>query len=127
MILHAGDIGSPGILSALRAIAPVYAVRGNNDGAWADALPPWLQVNLGGMPLCMAHRRADIPQGAGGIAVFGHSHQCYEQEIAGRLWLNPGSCGPHRFGREAAMALIWVKQDGCRVKKIIIQPANAGQ
>jgi len=39
-IVHAGDIGTPGVLRALEAIAPVTAVRGNNDrGAWARALP----------------------------------------------------------------------------------------
>ena len=30
-IIHAGDIGRPEILTALEAIAPVVAVRGNND------------------------------------------------------------------------------------------------
>jgi hypothetical protein len=39
-IVHAGDICMPEVLDALAAIAPVTAVRGNNDrGAWADALP----------------------------------------------------------------------------------------
>src|SRR5215207_9794683 len=31
LILHAGDVGGPGVLDALRGIAPVYAVRGNVD------------------------------------------------------------------------------------------------
>ncbi len=30
-ILHAGDISSPGVLTALGEIAPVYAVLGNRD------------------------------------------------------------------------------------------------
>ena len=40
-IIHAGDIGAPEVLTALAAIAPVTAVRGNNDkGPWAKAIPP---------------------------------------------------------------------------------------
>ena len=39
LILHAGDIGSPDILKALKSVAPVIAVRGNNDSdAWAEML-----------------------------------------------------------------------------------------
>src|SRR4029079_16217142 len=39
-ILHAGDIGAPEVLAALAEIAPVTAVRGNNDkGGWAGRLP----------------------------------------------------------------------------------------
>ncbi len=39
MILHGGDISSPGILKQLEQIAPVKAVRGNNDKEWAEGLP----------------------------------------------------------------------------------------
>ena len=38
-ILHGGDISSPGILKQLEQIAPVKAVRGNNDKEWAEGLP----------------------------------------------------------------------------------------
>ena len=31
LIVHAGDVGSPEILMRLKAIAPVFAVRGNVD------------------------------------------------------------------------------------------------
>ena len=38
-IVHGGDICDPAILAALAAIAPVSAVRGNNDrGEWAERL-----------------------------------------------------------------------------------------
>ena len=38
-IVHAGDITEPGVLEQLNALAPVLAVRGNNDrGIWADRL-----------------------------------------------------------------------------------------
>ena len=40
LIIHAGDVGTPDVLVALREIAPVVAVRGNNDNrAWAHRLP----------------------------------------------------------------------------------------
>ena len=38
-IIHAGDIGSRSILHQLEKIAPVTAVRGNVDGAWASDIP----------------------------------------------------------------------------------------
>ena len=37
-ILHGGDINKQAILDELAKIAPVYAVRGNNDQEWADHL-----------------------------------------------------------------------------------------
>ena len=39
LIIHAGDVGGPEVLEALRSVAPVVAVRGNNDrGDWAERL-----------------------------------------------------------------------------------------
>ena len=39
-IVHGGDIGTVAVLAELSAIAPVTAVRGNNDrGAWAERIP----------------------------------------------------------------------------------------
>ena len=55
MILHAGDVGDPAILDALRAIAPVVAVRGNVDtGRWAEALrkPSWWNRRQGESICC---------------------------------------------------------------------------
>ena len=41
LILHAGDIGKPGVLEILQEMAPVIAIRGNVDkGKWAEALYP---------------------------------------------------------------------------------------
>jgi putative phosphoesterase len=38
-LIHAGDIGDAEILKTLAAIAPITAVRGNNDkGPWAASL-----------------------------------------------------------------------------------------
>ncbi len=95
-ILHAGDISSRRILDRLREIAPVKAVRGNNDGEWAGHLPLLLDITLGGLRICMTHKKKDLPQDLAGydLVICGHSHR-YEsvwQEPAGKkrtLLLNP--------------------------------------
>ena len=101
-IVHAGDICEPGVLDALAAIAPVTAVRGNNDrGAWAERLRDTELVQAGEVWLYAIHDRAQIdidPVAAGvGVLVFGHSHQPSVEERDGVLYVNPGSAGPRRF------------------------------
>jgi putative phosphoesterase len=101
-ILHAGDVGNAAVLEALRALAPVTAVRGNNDrGPWAQALPHDLLVELGGASIYLLHDRAELdlePRAAALQAVVcGHSHQPLCEERAGVLHFNPGSAGPRRF------------------------------
>jgi len=101
-IVHAGDICEPGVLDALAAIAPVTAVRGNNDrGAWAERLRETELVQAGEVWLYAIHDRAQIdidPVAAGvGVLVFGHSHQPSVEERDGVLYVNPGSAGPRRF------------------------------
>src|SRR5262245_35477940 len=80
MIIHAGDIGTPEVLEALQAVAPVVAVRGNNDkGEWAQALPETEVVEVGSVALYVLHdvKILDLdPVAAGFHAVIsGHSHQ----------------------------------------------------
>ena len=108
-ILHAGDIDKQSVLETLQDIAPVYAVRGNNDwGVWADALPVRNRFSLEGVNFFMVHDRYQIPKQLGNVqaVIFGHSHQYFQQQDGGRLWLNPGSCGWPRFGRELTMAFL---------------------
>jgi uncharacterized protein len=102
MIIHAGDIGTPEVLDALRAIAPVAAVRGNNDkGEWAHALPETEVVEVGDIALYVLHdvKALDLdPVAAGFQAVIsGHSHRPAVANRRGVLFLNPGSAGPRRF------------------------------
>jgi putative phosphoesterase len=101
-ILHAGDIGYRDILDQLAAIAPVSAVRGNNDrGAWAAGLTLTNLLAVGSVRVWTIHDLAqlDIDPGATGIRVVvsGHSHIPKIREEDGVLYVNPGSAGPRRF------------------------------
>jgi putative phosphoesterase len=102
LIIHAGDVGAPEILDALRAVAPLVAVRGNVDtGAWAAALPTSAVAEAGGRLIYVLHDLNQIdldPAAAGfGVVVSGHSHKPERSERAGVLYINPGSAGRRRF------------------------------
>jgi len=102
LILHAGDVGDPGILESLRRIAPVVAVRGNVDTEpWADSLPATEMVSASGVIVYLLHdvHSLDVvPQAAGfAIVLSGHSHQPKQERRNGVLYINPGSAGPRRF------------------------------
>lgn len=114
-IIHAGDVGSPQVLAALQAMAPVTAVRGNCDlYAWAGSLPALAEVTVGGARILVGHTaqrlRTDLvgeePKAGGGLAVvvFGHSHLASLEERDHVLYVNPGSAGPRRFGRPRSVA-----------------------
>ncbi len=116
-IIHAGDIGGYEVLRALRAIAPVTAVRGNVDvGGWAEALPSRAEVELCGVCFVVGHisPRADGAGRAGQpvVVVAGHSHVAVSDEKGGIVYLNPGSAGPRRFGRPRSMALLEIRPQG---------------
>jgi putative phosphoesterase len=102
LILHAGDIGTPDVLDRLARIAPVRAVRGNNDRAeWARGLPDSEIVEIGGVCAYIVHDIDDVdidPAAAGVSAVItGHSHKPLAEMRDDVLFLNPGSAGPRRF------------------------------
>jgi putative phosphoesterase len=102
LIIHAGDVGKPDVIDHLRAIAPVFAVRGNIDTqAWATALPETEIVQIAQLRLYLLHDLSHLaidPAAAGFAAVvFGHSHNPSSETRNGVLYLNPGSAGPRRF------------------------------
>jgi putative phosphoesterase len=112
-IIHAGDVGAPEVLAALAAIAPVTAVRGNNDrGPWAAALPITEVVEADGASIYVIHDAAEIdldPRAAGfGVVIAGHSHRPGLVERDGVLWFNPGSAGPRRFRLPIALGRLTV-------------------
>jgi hypothetical protein len=115
-ILHAGDIGDPAILDALRAVAPVTAIRGNIDeGGPCGNLPSTELVERSGRSIYMLHdvKQLDLNPEAAGIAavVFGHSHKPLVEWRRGVLFLNPGSAGPRRFQLPVSLAWLHIETD----------------
>ena len=113
LIIHAGDIGSPDVLDALRALAPVIAVRGNVDkGSWAEELPDTDVVQADEALIYVLHSLSEIdlnPAAAQMHAVIaGHSHEPSIVTRAGVLYLNPGSAGPRRFKLPVGVARLHV-------------------
>jgi putative phosphoesterase len=101
-IVHAGDIGSEDVLAQLRAIAPVTAVRGNNDKApWARSVPETDALTVEGLTLYILHDLGELdldPAAAGfSVVVSGHSHKPVITRKDEVLYINPGSAGPRRF------------------------------
>ncbi len=113
LIIHAGDIGSPAVLDALRGLAPVVAIRGNVDRApWAKALAETEVVAIHDALIYVLHNVQTLdldPQAAGFRAVvFGHSHRPSVEQREDVLYLNPGSIGPRRFALPITFARLWV-------------------
>jgi len=102
VILHAGDVCTVDVLDELSTYAPVYAVRGNNDGpdiaAWGA--PDKLVMDIDGLAVGMVH---DSGAATGRIprmrrlfpdrdlVVFGHSHIPMDIAGGGLRLFNPGS------------------------------------
>jgi uncharacterized protein len=108
-ILHAGDICDPAVLEGLARIAPVTAVRGNNDhGDWADQLRETETLEIAGRRIHVIHNIDELaldPVAAGlDVVVAGHSHKPREELRDGVLYVNPGSAGPRRFSLPIAVA-----------------------
>jgi putative phosphoesterase len=115
-IIHAGDIGSPNVLRELRALAPLYAVRGNNDiEAWAVRIPERRTLRLGGVRIHVLHDRAElaeqpVPKDCR-VIIAGHSHKPLIEPCNGGLFVNPGSAGPRRFSLPVALGEIYIRGD----------------
>lgn len=122
-IVHAGDIGAPNVLEKLQTLAPVSAVRGNNDkGTWAESIPETLLFEVRGHAIHVLHDLAqiDMSPGAAGIAVVisGHSHKPAVSERDGVLFVNPGSLGPRRFRLPIALAKLYLSDQSVRAEII---------
>lgn len=109
LIIHAGDVGDPRILEALRRIAPVFAVRGNVDTEpWAQSLPETEVIEIDDSTIYVLHdvHALDLDPSAAGfqMVVSGHSHKPGSAEKGGILFVNPGSAGPRRFDLPVTVA-----------------------
>jgi hypothetical protein len=123
-ILHLGDVGKVSVLTELKKIAPVTAVRGNIDrGGPCSELPETDVVMIAGRYVYMLHDLStlhlDPVAGKFAAVLFGHSHVPNFYRRKGVLYFNPGSCGPRRFELKPTVGLLTVGEDGEMEAKII--------
>lgn len=124
-ILHAGDIVGAAILGQLTGLAPLTAVRGNNDhGDWAQALPETATVILGGVTIHMLHdlKELAIDPAAQGVRVVvaGHSHKPACEERGGVLYVNPGAAGRRRFTLPVSVGELLVEDGQVEVRLVTL-------
>lgn len=129
LIVHAGDVGHPDVLSKLKRIAPVFAVRGNMDtGAWAQELPRTTVVEAGGASFYILHNLSELdlrPDAAKfDFVISGHTHRAEQREDGGVLYLNPGSAGPRRFALPVTLALLELGKKPWRAKVLELKVAG---
>jgi putative phosphoesterase len=120
LIIHAGDIGAPEVLAALRQLSPTFAVRGNIDkGEWSSSLPDQLNVQVGALRFHVLHRISDLVISPAkeriAAVIYGHSHKPCVEWRDNVLHLNPGSAGPRRFKLPITVARV-------RVSGLSIEP-----
>jgi putative phosphoesterase len=126
-IIHAGDIGSAAVLAQLGALAPVLAIRGNNDlGAWAAQLSETDTIEVEGARIFVLHDLGGIrmdPRAEGyQVVIAGHSHRPGVERRDGVLYLNPGSAGPRRFTLPISVAMLRIR--GARAEAEILELAG---
>ena len=127
-ILHAGDIVGADILDQLAGLAPLTAVRGNNDhGDWAQALPETVTLILGGIVIHMLHdlKELAIDPAAEGVRVVvtGHSHKPACEERGGVLYVNPGAAGRRRFTLPVSVGELLVDDGRVDVRLVTLDVA----
>ncbi len=118
-IVHAGDICNTDVLDALGAIAPVTAIRGNNDsGMGADELPEARRFSIAGKFFYLVHDIADVPRILGSIDVVitGHSHKPLVEQRGRTLYVNPGSAGPRRFKLPVTLGIMTIQGAGIEME-----------
>jgi uncharacterized protein len=123
LILHAGDIGGEHIINKLKTIAPVIAVRGNNDrDDWAKDLPETTIVAAGSIRIYMLHdkKQLDIDPADAGfkVVISGHSHKPSIEHKSGVLYLNPGSAGRRRFKLPITLAILEIEGENVSAKLV---------
>lgn len=126
LIVHCGDIGASSVLEALRTIAPVRAIRGNNDrGGWAAEIPTDEVIAVGAHLLYVIHDLGDLtlePAAAGFTVVLsGHSHRPLVERRDGVVYLNPGSAGPRRFSLPVAVARLVLRAGACEAQIVQLE------
>jgi putative phosphoesterase len=127
LILHAGDILTPDVLTSLGSIARTVAVAGNNDPTdLALKLGTHKELLLSGYRIGLTHghvgdgkstleRALSHFQGADCV-VFGHSHIPYREWHSGTLAFNPGSPTDRRLSPRKSFGFIYIEREGLRAE-----------
>jgi uncharacterized protein len=121
LIIHAGDIGTPDVIDGLNAVAPTFAVRGNNDTeTWAASVPDRQIVRAGKHQIMVLHQighlfREPAPDGCAAV-ICGHTHKPLVETRNGVLYINPGSAGPRRFKLPVTVGHLRVTGDALRAE-----------
>jgi putative phosphoesterase len=153
-LLHAGDVGELWVLDQLSAIAPVFAVHGNDDTDDAQRELPFQQIiTIAGQRILLWHshypnwdeemasrsdedlhrtlqRSVDQAQRAGAnVVVFGHWHIPLVKQVDGILTVNPGALASgNEFTRmlRNTVALLFVERSGvCHVNHVDLGAPDA--
>jgi putative phosphoesterase len=124
-IVHAGDVCGFEVIEALRELAPVTAVRGNNDGdPWGSRLPETAALEVGGVRIHVLHDLHDLaiePKKEGiAVVVYGHSHMPSRERRDGVLHFNPGSAGPRRFRLPVTVGRLLVREGGVTARVVTL-------
>ena len=124
-IIHAGDIGKPEVLDALRALAPLDAIRGNVDsGDWAASVPEHLDLEIGGLRIHVTHdvkaMGIDPIAARVDVVIAGHSHQPKIEEVDAVIYLTPGSAGRRRFKLPVSLALLDIEDGQPRAQLVTL-------
>lgn len=122
MILHAGDILIEEVIIELSAIAPVYAVAGNNDGY--DMLQKYGAkkiIEADGKRIGLTHGMSrgrtymnaymEFDGEEIDCVVYGHSHKPHNEVLDGVLFFNPGSPTSRRFEPRYSLGLLHVNTE----------------
>lgn len=125
LIIHCGDVGNAAVLAALAQLAPVRAIRGNNDrGPWAAKLQSRDIIQIADQKLYVLHNLSELdldPAAAGFTAVVaGHSHKAVIRKCGEILFVNPGSAGPRRFRLPVTVAMLGVRTGRIEVRIITL-------
>jgi putative phosphoesterase len=131
LVLHAGDVTEPGFLEELRAVAPVHAVLGNNDGALTRVLPETVQLELEGVRVAMIHDSGPRSGREGrlhrrfpdaDVVVFGHSHIPWNAPgLDGQLLFNPGSATQRRSQPARTLGVLHVQDGVVRAEVVTLE------
>jgi uncharacterized protein len=134
VIVHCGDIGGPAVLKALRTIASVHAIRGNNDqGGWACNLSTNRVIEVGNHTIYVLHNISELdldPYVARfTVVASGHSHKPVIEKRDKILFVNPGSAGPRRFSLPVTVArlALWSRRCDAEIVPLVVSQQSRTQ